>query len=342
VTASPAAGSPPARAVRAEAAAPVRLDLAGGWTDVPPFSAREGGLVVSAAIELYAHAAIEPGGDAIHLVSNDLGERLDLPAAAALAVGDRLPLHRAALRMLPVGLGTLTTKCDAPAGSGLGSSGALDVALVAALGRSRGETRDPIATAELACRLEAVEAGIPGGKQDQYSAALGGFNRLAFHDPDVAVERLALEPAFLDALERSTLLCYTGASRFSGGTIARVMHAYERGDERVTNALLSILEAAYAMVEALRAGDLARVGEVLRRNWAAQMALDPGMCTPEMASLARAMDLAGALGGKAAGSGAGGSMFFVVADPARAREAARAAGVTLLPLRWATEGVRAW
>jgi D-glycero-alpha-D-manno-heptose-7-phosphate kinase len=329
------------RPTRAEAAAPVRLDLAGGWTDVPPFSAREGGLVVTAAIQLFAHAVIEPGGDALHLISEDLGERLDLPAVAALGVGDRLPLHRAGLRMLPVGLGTLLTRCGAPAGSGLGSSGALDVALVAALTRARGESRDAHEVARLACRLEAVEAGIAGGRQDQYSAALGGFHRLVFHDPDVDVEPLTLDPAFLNELERCTVLCYTGASRFSGATITRVMTAYERGDQRVTSALLSLLESAYAMVEALRAGDLARTGEVLRRNWAAQQALDPGMCTPEMATLARAMDAAGVLGGKAAGSGAGGSMFFVTRDPERAREVARAAGVELLPLRWAREGVRA-
>ncbi len=323
------------------AAAPVRLDLAGGWTDVPPFSAREGGVVVSAAIGLYAHAEVRPGGIGLRLVAEDLGTSLELPDAAALTSGGPLALLQAGLRLLPVGACALTTRSDAPPGSGLGSSGALDVALVAALTATRGETRDAGEIAGLACHLEGVEAGIPGGRQDQYTAAFGGVLRMEFRDPDVVVEPLALDPAVLDELERRMLLVYTGASRFSGATIGRVMAAYERGDHAVTEALHGLRDVAERMVDALRAGDLARVGSLLDLNWRYQQTLDPGMCTPLMARLGHAMREAGGLGGKAAGSGAGGSMFFLGADdPAGAAGTARALGGTLLPVRWAAGGVR--
>ena len=326
------------------AAAPVRLDLAGGWTDVPPFSAREGGVVVNAAIGLKAHAELTLGGDLIRLVADDLGQQLECADSGGLVLDGRLSLHKAALRMFPVtGRYTLTTRADAPPGSGLGTSGALDVALIAVLAAARQERLEARETAEHAWHLETQEAGIPGGKQDQFAAALGGVHRLTFRDPDVGTEPVTLDPAFAAALERRTLLCYTGRSRVSGETIARVMAAYERGDGGVTGALRAMKDLAERMAEALRAADFSRVGAILSDNWARQQELDPGMRTEEMARLEAAMAGAGALGGKAAGAGAGGTMFFLTRDdPRPAATAAQAAGATLLPMAWAAEGVRAW
>jgi D-glycero-alpha-D-manno-heptose-7-phosphate kinase len=323
------------------AAAPVRLDLAGGWTDVPPFSAREGGLVVACAIQLFAYAEVRPARSGFRLISEDLGEELDLPDAGGLAENGRLSLLKAGLRMLPVGACTLVTRSDAPSGSGLGSSGAVDVALVTALSQARGELLNVRELADRACHLEGKEAGIPGGRQDQYAAAYGGFLRLGFRDPAVDVEPLRLDPATLEELERRMVLCYTGASRFSGATILRVMQAYERGDPHIARALHGLREVAERMGDALQAGDLVKIGALLSENWRLQQELDPGMRTSEMARLEQAMQQAGAHGGKAAGSGAGGSMFFLApADPTPALDAARSLGMQLLPVRWAQEGVR--
>ena len=328
-------------ALISRAAAPVRLDLAGGWTDVPPYSTRTGGVVVTAAVELFAHAELAPRPRGYRLVAQDLDLELEAAHPAELA-GSDMPLLRAGLRMLPPGPCSLVTRADAPPGSGLGSSGAMDVALVAALSAARGESPDVRTVADLACRLEGVEAGIPGGRQDQFAAAYGGFLRLEFRDPDATVQRLDLDPSVSDALARRMVLCYTGASRFSGATIGRVMAAYERGDPAVRGALDGIREIAEAMPGALLAGDLARVGSFLSANWRLQQALDPGMRTPEMARLEVAMADAGVLGGKAAGSGAGGSMFFLGPDdPTPAVAAARELGMRILPVRWAARGVRA-
>src|SRR2546426_3507818 len=268
------------------ASAPMRLDFAGGWTDVPPFPAREGGIVVNGSIELRAQVQLELGGQLLRLVSEELGETLECANSGGLTPGGKLPLLTAALRMFPVlGGFTLTTRCDAPSGSGLGSSGALGVALVGALTRARQERLSGAESADQAWHVEAVEARLPGGKQDQYAAALGGFHRLSFRDPDVGIEPLTLDPAFATALERQLLLCYTNKSRVSGDTISRVMNAYERGDRTVT----------------------------------------------------------GALGGKAAGAGAGGAMFFLMKGDARAAAPAVAkAGARVLPFSWAVEGLKTW
>ena len=326
------------------AEAPLRLDLAGGWTDVPPFSQREGGVVVNAAIGLHARVDLQIGGTLIRLVAEDLKQTVEMVNSGGLVADGRLPLHKAGLRMFPVSFPcTLSTRCDAPAGSGLGSSGALDVALVAALSAARLERPDRREMAHHAWQLEAVEAGLPGGKQDQYAAALGGVQRLSFRDPDVGVEPVTLDPAFAAALERQLVLCYTGRSRVSSDTIARVAAAYQRGDAGVTGALRALKEVAERMAEAVRAGDLGKVGVLLADNWRHQRALDPEMATPEMTRLEAALAAAGALGGKAAGAGAGGCMFFLMPnDSGEGARAARAAGAEVLPLRWATEGVRTW
>jgi D-glycero-alpha-D-manno-heptose-7-phosphate kinase len=322
------------------ASAPVRLDFAGAWTDVAPFAERERGVVVNAAIELRARAEVALGGETWRLRSEDLGESAELCSREALAPDGRLDLLKAGLRRSGLGPCALRTWSEAPPGSGLGSSGALDVALVAALDAARGTRRVPVEVAEEAFRLEAVEAALPGGKQDQYAAALGGFNRLVFEGGTVSVEPLPLDPAFVAELGRRIVVCYTGTSRVSSKTIARVMGAYGRGVAEVTEALRALAEVAERMAGALLAGDLPRMAGLLTENWRHQQRLDRGMCTGEMARLEAAMRATGALGGKAAGAGAGGSMFFIAGDdPRRAARAAREAGARVLPFAWAARGV---
>jgi D-glycero-alpha-D-manno-heptose-7-phosphate kinase len=296
--------------------------------------------VVTAAIRLFARAEVRLGGTGFRLIAEDLHDQLEVSDSSGLIRNGRLDLQKAGLRMLPVGGCTLLTRTDAPPGSGLGSSGALDVALVAALSSARGETRDPLEIAETACHLEAVEAAMPGGRQDQFASSYGGFLRLTFRDPQAEVERLKLDPDFMAELARRLVLCYTGASRFSGATIERVMRAYEQGDPSVHAALHGLRDVADAMAGALVAADFSRVGQLLSQNWRHQLALDARMSTPEMADLEQAMASAGSLGGKAAGSGAGGCMFFLAPDdPSAMMAAARNLGTRLLPIAWAMRGV---
>lgn len=321
------------------ASAPVRLDFAGGWTDVAPFPVRERGVVVNAAIELRAHAEVRLGGDRYLLHSEDLGQSEELGGPGALAAGGGLDLLKAALRRSELGYCALHTRSDAPPGSGLGSSGALDVALTAALDAARGVHRAPRELAEEAFFLESVDAALPGGRQDQYAAAFGGFHKFTFERGTVTVEPLEIDPGFAAELARRTVICYTGVSRVSSRTIERVTGAYERGDANVTAALRAMVDLAEEMAEALEASALRRVAHLLGDNWLEQQRLDAAMRTAGMAGLETTMAHAGSHGGKAAGAGAGGSMFFVVEDPDRASRAAGEAGARVLPCRWASTGV---
>lgn len=328
----------PPRLIRVSA--PVRLDFAGAWTDVAPFAERERGMVINAAIELRTHVELRTGTDRYALQSDDLAESISGATPEELTATGQLPLLVAAIRRYRLAPCAVRTWADAPPGSGLGTSGALSVALAQAAMIAGGDSRTAAEIAHEAWQLETVDAAVAGGQQDQFAAALGGFQCLTFDHASSGAERLRIDPAFADYLAAHTIVCYTGLSRFSGRTIMRVMQAYAHGDAAVVAALRGLVAVAHEMADALVGADLARVGRLLSRNWEHQRQLDGAMCTPAMATLEAAMGAAGAIGGKAAGAGAGGSMFFIIpGDMVAAAAAARACGAEVLPLRWAGGGV---
>jgi len=325
--------------------APLRIDLAGGWTDVPAYAQRHGGAVVNVAITLYAHVMTSLGGDGIRLRALDLGTAVKAQKLDDLRADGELSLVKAAIRRLaPEGPLAVSTRCDAPPGSGLGGSGALGVALVAALDILRERRRMPAELAGAAFDIETQDAGIVGGSQDQYAAALGGIQFLAYGEPQVTSTRLSLPRAAAAELEQSLVLCYSGASRFSSDTHRRVWAAFDRGEADVRAALDGLKSCALAMRQALERGSLGQVGEILSENWKLQQRLDGGMKTPVMSELEKAALAAGAEGVKACGAGAGGCLVFIT-RPGRefdVSEALHEAGGTILRFSFDQEGVSAW
>jgi D-glycero-alpha-D-manno-heptose-7-phosphate kinase len=318
----------------------VRLDFAGAWTDVAPFANVSRGVVVNAAINLRTRVELSTGQASYWLRADDLGNEVSATSLHDLAPDGTPDLLKAAIRGSGLGPCHLLTSAEAPPGSGLGTSGALSVALIAAIAEAHGQSPRALDIAHQAWQLETVDAAVPGGQQDQYAAASGGFQRLVFDRGVTSAFPIRLEPAFAEALARHTIICFTGRSRFSGDTITRVMNAYVAGDYAVAGALDRLVEIAERMADALRAGSLAHVGKLLAENWQQQQRLAPGMCTDDMTRVEAAVMGAGGIGGKAAGAGAGGTMFFVVpGDPAAAKAAAAAAGATILPTAWADRGV---
>lgn len=326
------------------ARAPLRIDLAGGWTDVAPYAARRGGAVVNVAIARYAHVIVRPGGSGVRVRALDLGAAVTARRPAELRADGELALLKAVTRRHAPAAVEIATRSDAPPGSGLGGSGAMGVALVAALLNLAGDRRLPAEVAAEAFDIETGDAGVLGGRQDQYAAALGGVQYLTFGDPAVGAARLDVPRAALRELETSLVLCYTGASRFSSETHAGVWQRYAQGDPAVAAALDGLRETALAMRAALLAGDLATVASVMNENWRCQRALAPAMQTPDMARLERVAADAGAVGAKACGAGAGGCLVFLARAGAEfnVAEALRAAGGTILPLTFDTTGVTVW
>lgn len=318
----------------------MRLDFAGAWTDVAPFATHSRGGVVNAAIDLRTRVELTPNQRRYHLRADDLDQHVDVATLGELAADGTLDLLKAAIRRSALGPCSLRTSAEAPPGSGLGTSGALSVALTAAVGVAQGLRLNSLEIAHQAWQMETVDADVAGGQQDQYAAALGGFQQLTFDHGTTTARSLHLDREFARELAEHTVVCYTGRSRFSGNTITEVMSAYTRGDAEVAGALASLVDIAEAMTSALEGARLEQVGELLAQNWLQQQRLAPGMRTNEMMRLEAAMAATGAVGGKAAGAGAGGSMFFLVPGPVDgAITAARACGATILPTTWADRGV---
>lgn len=327
------------------ARAPVRLDFAGGWSDVPRFAEAEGGAVTNAALALYTHVECRLGGGAIRLHAEDLGVRVVAAGPTDLVYDGTLDLHKAALNMLPVTGGIeVLTRSDVPAGSGLGASGALDVALVAALARARRETYDAAELAELGFALEALELDLEGGRQDQYAAALGGWQELRFGGDGVRTRAIPAAAERRTELEGRLVVAYTGQSHFSSQTHRRVWEAYLAGRAEVVEALRAIRDLGAAAAPALEAGDWRELARVVDENWRQQQRLDPTISTPAVDRVERAARAAGAWGLKATGAGAGGCLMVLAPPEAvpRVREAVTAAGATTLETTFDVEGVRIW
>jgi D-glycero-alpha-D-manno-heptose-7-phosphate kinase len=287
--------------------APTRIDLGGGWTDVPPYSEREGGFVCNIAISRYATVRLASGAD-----SNDPD-----------------PLVRAALARGGVANVTVTIHSDFPVGAGLGGSSAASAALLGAIASWKGEEAqiDRCVIAELGRRIEVEELGVPGGRQDHYAATHGGALALTF-GAATSVKRIAMSEATRrDFVERSLLL-YTGQSRISGDTITAVLGAYEAGDQRVVAALRRMRELAQLMADALARANLDDVGALLREHWEHQRALHPTIPTPRVDEIARRALAAGALGAKAMGASGGGCVlvFCREGERDRVREAIQSLG----------------
>ena len=301
------------------ATAPARIDLAGGWTDVPPYTTEVGGAVCNAAIELRAEATVRW-------------------AASPAPPAD--PLLRAAWQRAGEPAVSIALTSDIPVGSGLGGSSAAGVALAAALAAWRGIELTPAELAELSRSTETETMGLAGGCQDHYAAAYGGALLLAC-GAHTRATALALSDAAVSALEARAMIAFTGESRMSARTIDAVLNAYRHNEPVTRGALHTMATLAPQMADALTTGDIDRLGNLLSAQWTAQRALHSTIATPLIDRIVADAAAAGALGTKALGA-SGGGCVLVIADRervARVRDAV-ARHATLLPFRVARTGVQ--
>jgi len=327
------------------ARAPLRIDFAGGWTDVPTFCDLHGGAVVNGAISLSVRAEFRLGGKRIRLNAEDLGERVSLESSGLIRYDGKLDLHKAALNMLPVSGGIeILTRSDAPGGSGLGASGAIDVALVAGLARCRQEAYAPEELAEFGYQLETLELKLLGGRQDQYAAALGGFHEFEFADQGVQIRSLDVSAEAAAHLAQHTLLIYTGHSHFSSQTHARVWDGFSAGEPHVIDALHTMRDLVAPAAKALESGDWEGLAGFVAENWRQQQRLDATISTERTRTIEAAVMSTGAWGLKATGAGAGGCLVVLLPEKRRAdvADAVTRAGAKVLDARYSSAGVEVW
>jgi D-glycero-alpha-D-manno-heptose-7-phosphate kinase len=301
--------------------APLRLGLAGGGTDVSPFSEEHGGYVLNATIDLYAQVILEPRDDRrIVLAAEDREETVELDAAPELPDVEPLRLHRGIYNRIvrefnggrPLSF-KLTTFADAPAGSGLGTSSTMVVCIIQAFSEWLGLGLGEYEIAHLAFEIEREELRLAGGKQDQYAAAFGGFNFIEFGAQDrVLVNPLRIKEWVRNELEASTVLYYTGQSRESAKIIEQQIESSRVKQSPSLAAMFALKQDAVAMKEAILRGDLARYAAILRQSWEAKKQLAASVSNPQLDAIYDDVMDAGALAGKISGAGGGGFFMFFV------------------------------
>ncbi len=330
------------------ARAPLRISFAGGGTDVSPYCDDHGGAVLSATFNKYVHVALTPNAEGrIGLHSIDYETAVQYGSAGALPLDGRLDLIKACINRLHAGHNQgfdIRVHSDAPPGSGAGASSALVVAVLAAVREWRRLPLGEHELAETAFQVERCDLRIAGGRQDQYSAAFGGFNFMEFRGSTAVITPLRIPPSVVGELEERLVLAYAGGSRVSAGIIADQVRRYTAGESESIHAMHDLKALAHEALRALVSGDVDRFGQITHRGWQQKKRLSGKISSPKLdAMYDRARD-AGAIGGKVSGAGGGGYMFFVARHDAKKDviQALREAGCQLVDFSFERNGVQAW
>lgn len=302
------------------ARAPLRLGLAGGGTDVSPYCDSYGGYVLNATIDRYAYAVIKTLDEPVaRFVATDQRLETVTTAEALLPLDGHLNLHKAVYNHVvhnfrggePMPL-EVCTFCDAPAGSGLGSSSTLVVAMIRGFAELLNLPLDDYTIARMAHQIERVDCGQQGGRQDQYSATFGGFNFMEFYaDERAVINPLRIKNWIICELESCLVLYFTGVSRESSHIIADQSRNVSSAAEAL-EAMHGVKRQSLAMKECLLRGDFEGFVESIRIGWEEKKRTASTVSNAHIDQIYDAAMNAGALAGKVSGAGGGGFMWFFV------------------------------
>ncbi len=298
--------------------APLRIGLAGGGTDVSPYSDLYGGAILNTTISLSAYASIEIIDEPKIIV-----EALDRKEKQTLELRNELPIdgtldllkgvYNRIARDFPFSLKgmRISTFVDAPAGSGLGTSSTLVVAILGAFVEMLKLPLGDYDIAHLAYQIERNDLKLAGGKQDQYAATFGGVNFMEFYEQDkVIVNPLRIRPEYMNELENNLVLYFTATSRESAKIINEQVKNVNNKNEKSIEAMHQLKEQAKMMKEALLKGKLSQFGEILDFGFQQKRKMADNISNSSIEEIYDAAKLAGATGGKISGAGGGGFMIF--------------------------------
>ena len=321
------------------AAAPCRVDLAGGTLDIWPIGLlHPGARTLNVAVSIEVSVTLTPAVGSWGVVQQE--RRIETPARRGLLASPETALVGLVAEHFDLPPFEATLRSDSPRGAGLGASSALAVALIAAAERMAQAPPSTVPdTVHLARDLEARLMGLPTGVQDHYPALLGGALEIR-HEP--GGERVRRQPLDLDELGRCLVLVFAGGSHLSAANNFEVVSRRLQGDSATTKLLTAITEVAVAMAGELDAGNLAQVGRLMTEEWRARRELAPVISTPEVESILQSGGAAGAWGGKVCGAGGGGCVALLAPPETRDRVASRltALGYPELRCRPVASGLR--
>lgn len=298
--------------------APLRIGLAGGGTDVSPYSDQFGGAILNCTISLAAYASIEPLQDqSIIVEALDRNERQQFDLAPLLPIDGTLDLLKGVYNRIQKDHSTalpgfrLSTFVDAPAGSGLGTSSTLVVAVLGAFKEMLKLPLDEYKIAQYAYDIERNDLQLAGGKQDQYAATFGGVNFMEFYEGNkVIVNPLRIKPEYLHELENNLVLYFTSTSRESAAIIKEQVKNVKSNNEKSIEAMHHLKDQARMMKEALLQGKLDEIGLILDYGFEQKRNMAANISNSGIEEVYAAAKAAGATGGKISGAGGGGFMVF--------------------------------
>lgn len=303
--------------------APLRLGLAGGGTDVSPYCDEYGGAVLNVTINMYAYCTIEPLQDnKIIFVAVDRHESFECDSKSYIETNDLLILHKGIYNRIvkdfndgnPLSF-KMTTYSDAPAGSGLGSSSTMVVAILKAYMEWLNLPLGEYDLAHLAYEIERIDLKLSGGKQDQYAATFGGFNFIEFFDDDrVIVNPLRIKNWINNEVENSLVLYYTGTSRDSATIIADQIKNTKRKTEKSLEGMHELKYFATEMKNSLLKGDFERLADCLKMGWESKKKMSNAITNPLIEEMYNFIMTNGGKAAKISGAGGGGFMM-IICDP---------------------------
>jgi len=305
--------------------APLRLGLAGGGTDVSPYSEQYGGSVLNVTIDMFAYCTIETNNlNMIEFHAKDVGLSFKKKACRQFALKGDLILHKAIYNRivrdfnggqpLPV---KITTFSDAPPGSGLGSSSTMVVAILNAYRELLALPLGEYDVAHLAFIIERIDCQLAGGKQDQYATTFGGFNFMEFYSNDkVIVNPLRIRRHIENELHSNIILYFTGVSRDSAKIIEEQIRTTntKKGAGTALEAMHEMKRLAFQMKENLLKGDIDNVISCVSSSWNAKKNLASIISNNYIDKIAQTVLASGARAVKISGAGGGGFMM-IFADP---------------------------
>ena len=298
--------------------APLRIGLAGGGTDVSPYSDQFGGAILNATVSLSAYATLEPiEEDKIILRALDRNESETHELLQRLPINGTLDLLKGVYNRIqqdynfPLSGFILSTFVDAPAGSGLGTSSTLVVAILGVFVEKYKLPLSDYEIAQYAYSIERVDLQLAGGKQDQYAATFGGVNFMEFYKGDkVIVNPLRIKPQYLNELENNLVLYFTATSRESATIIKEQVKNVTNNNEKSIEAMHQLKEQAKMMKEALLQGKLNDIGEILNYGFQQKRLMAANISNQSIENIYDVAKASGATGGKISGAGGGGFMIF--------------------------------
>ncbi|NLO70049.1 MAG: dehydrogenase [Porphyromonadaceae bacterium] len=298
--------------------APLRLGLAGGGTDVSPYSDLYGGAILNATINMYAYTTIEPIEDEkIEFLLPDSNLAESCSTSLNLAADGPFVMQKGVYNRIvkdfvkkPLSF-RISSHVDAPAGSGLGTSSTLVVSILGAFVEWLKLPLGEYDIARLAYMIEREDLKMAGGKQDQYAATFGGVNFMEFSNNDkVIVNPLRIHQRYRDELAHNLLLFYTQTSRISADIIEQQAKNVMEKNKSSIQAMHKVKEQAIWMKEALLKGEIDEMGKILDFGWKYKKKMTSGISNPFLDEIYEAAIQAGATGGKVSGAGGGGFMSF--------------------------------